>query len=460
MTKSTDRWEKKTFEQVCEDIDKSGPEEGESFNYIEISSIDNKQKIIKEVQQLTAEEASSRAKQRLKAGDVLISKVRPALNAVAIVPNQYDGAIGTSGFYVVRSNKLLPKFIYYFVQRQKFISDMSGMATGSSYPSVNLSKIREYEIPVPSIEEQKEIVTNIESPLTRIEAGQQGIAEAQDRLDSYRKSVFREGVEGSLTEKWRSENDVTLDNGESLESPTEIPDNIVRSVPDSWVWTTVGEVIDSIRNGVYKPKDEYSDDGIACLRMYNIKDGQIVWKDIERIKLTDEEREKYQLEPGDFLVNRVNSRELVGKAAPIPKGLEECVFEAMTMRLRLDDFINSNYLGYWFYIYRRRHFTTQIKQTVGQASISQDQVKSMPLPLPPKKEQDRIVEIIEHKLSILENVSDELVRTSTISNHLRKSILSMNFDNRPDDHNKEVPPQKEYSEGQVPLSKYTEVNND
>lgn len=75
--------------------------------------------------------------------------------------------------------------------------------------------------------------------------------------------------------------------------------------------TTLGEVTQSMKNGIYRPASSYSDDGTACLRMYNIDQGQIVWRDIKRMDLSEDEIAEYELLPGDLLVNRVNSRELV-----------------------------------------------------------------------------------------------------------------------------------------------------
>src|SRR5688572_6786541 len=92
------------------------------------------------------------------------------------------------------------------------------------------------------------------------------------------------------------------------------------AVPTGWTWTVLGNLIDSMKNGLYKPEEFYGT-GTPCLRMYNIQEGKIVWKDIRLLRLDIEEIEDYQLLPGDILVNRVNSRELVGKAAVIPEAL-------------------------------------------------------------------------------------------------------------------------------------------
>ncbi|MCK9325629.1 MAG: hypothetical protein M0P69_09040 [Bacteroidales bacterium] len=41
-------------------------------------------------------------------------------------------------------------------------------------------------------------------------------------------------------------------------------------VPEGWVWTRLGNLIYSMANGIYKPASFYAEDGIVCLRMYNI----------------------------------------------------------------------------------------------------------------------------------------------------------------------------------------------
>src|SRR5436190_1487825 len=79
-------------------------------------------------------------------------------------------------------------------------------------------------------------------------------------------------------------------------------------LPEGWVQAELGVFIDSMANGIYKPDSFYADDGVPCLRMYNIQDGCIVWYNLKRMTLTRGEIEQYRLLPGDILVNRVNSR--------------------------------------------------------------------------------------------------------------------------------------------------------
>jgi len=58
------------------------------------------------------------------------------------------------------------------------------------------------------------------------------------------------------------------------------------ALPKGWRWTTLGEVTESMKNGIYKPASAYADDGLACLRMHNIDEGKIVWRNAKRMRRT------------------------------------------------------------------------------------------------------------------------------------------------------------------------------
>jgi len=72
------------------------------FTYIDLSAVDQGTKKIVAPQSLLGEEAPSRARQLIKGGDVLVSTVRPNLNGVALVPEEYAGSVASTGFCVLR----------------------------------------------------------------------------------------------------------------------------------------------------------------------------------------------------------------------------------------------------------------------------------------------------------------------------------------------------------------------
>lgn len=202
-------------------------------------------------------------------------------------------------------------------------------------------------------------------------------------------------------------------------------------LPAQWAQVSIGDIAESMKNGVYKPAEAYSEDGIACLRMYNVEGGKIVWKDIKRMRLSKEDFEMYRLLPGDLLVNRVNSRELVGKAAMIPEGLEPCVFESKNIRLRLlTKLVEPKFVAFKLLLDGSRHFANNAQQVVGMASISQPQLAAFPLPLPPLAEQKRIVAKIEELFSELEAGEESLRVARRQLGVYRQSLLKQAFEGK------------------------------
>ena len=158
--------------------------------------------------------------------------------------------------------------------------------------------------------------------------------------------------------------------------------------------------------------------------MYNIDAGSIVWRDIKRMRVSAAEFEEYGLREGDLLVNRVNSRELVGKAAFIPASLEPSVFESKNIRVRLDaSKALPKFINYQLLAGSRRHFAGNAQQVVGMASISQKQLADFPIVLADLDEQRHIVAELEKQFSRLDEAVANLKRVKANLRRQRAAVL-------------------------------------
>ena len=115
-------WTWTSLYDISEEIFKISPREdpGMKFLYIDIASIDNK--ILKIISHKTysGENAPSRARQLVKTGDILFSTVRTYLKNIAIVSEEYDGQIASTGFCIIRSYVFSPRLGF-----QKFPSEIN-----------------------------------------------------------------------------------------------------------------------------------------------------------------------------------------------------------------------------------------------------------------------------------------------------------------------------------------------
>ena len=160
------------------------------IDYVDISAVDNTEKCIVNMQCISAKEAPSRAKQLLEVGDILVSTVRPNLNAVAMVEQQTDNLlVGSTDYYVLRCSDIVDKrYVFYFCQSPYFVDDMTSQATGASYPAVSSGIVKSSTIPHHPIEMQKQIADRLDKVSELITLRKEQIA----KLDQLVKSRFIE----------------------------------------------------------------------------------------------------------------------------------------------------------------------------------------------------------------------------------------------------------------------------
>lgn len=165
----------------------------ESFDYIDLSSIDKESKSISSVDRYLSNEAPSRARQIVKRGDVLVATVRPNLNGVALVTEEYDGMTASTGYCVLRpaKNKVTPEYLFQWVRTEVFINKMIDVAIGANYPAISDVKVKESILPIPPIDLQQRfasIVTSIENHKTR---RQTQLAELDTLFTSLQARAFK-----------------------------------------------------------------------------------------------------------------------------------------------------------------------------------------------------------------------------------------------------------------------------
>lgn len=157
-----------------------------------------------------------------------------------------------------------------------------------------------------------------------------------------------------------------------------------------WDVCSLGEVIESTRNGMYKPAEFYGD-GVSILKMFNIQHGEIDLRRVDLIRVDEQELEVYGLLPNDILMNRVNTPELVGKCAVIPEGIGKAVFESKNIRMRVQpkratpEYVAS-YLNSPF---GHGSLRNGVKHAIGMATINNTDLRALNILVPPLRLQQQ-----------------------------------------------------------------------
>lgn len=179
------------LDEVCvRKIETISSDENGLIDYFDIASVDNTKKKIISHQSLKVKEASSRAKQIVQLNDILVSTVRPNLNAIAMIDNKTKNKmVASTGFCVLRaSEKIEPRYLFYFVQSPTFINSMTAQATGASYPAVSNSIVKSSHIPLPDLPTQRRIADTLDKVSEGIEVCRRMMGE----LDLMVKAKFGE----------------------------------------------------------------------------------------------------------------------------------------------------------------------------------------------------------------------------------------------------------------------------
>jgi restriction endonuclease S subunit len=203
-------------------------------------------------------------------------------------------------------------------------------------------------------------------------------------------------------------------------------------LPEGWVWATVEQLTILSQNGTGRRRSELGTPTIV-LRLADIVDGEAIrFGDVRRIKLQEDEVEKYKLLKGDLLCIRVNgSPDLVGRVIHFTGSDEPITFCDHFIRFRLAFAELAQFLTMNFHTDRVRKYIDLNKvSSAGQNTVSQTTINAAILPLPPLAEQNRIVAEVERRLSVVAEVEAAVEANLARAARLRQAILREAFAGR------------------------------
>lgn len=245
-------WEYKTLGEVSNTVNNINWNKDEhSYLYIELTSVDRETSSIKGTTFVDKTNAPSRAKQIVKKGDVLFATTRPTLKRVAIIDDDFDNSICSTGFCVIRPQVdiVVPRLIFYLLKNEHFYKYIEPLQTGASYPAVtnNIVKLYKFAIPI-DISEQRRIVSYLDSSFDYIDKIKENASKALSEAKALFQSALAEAMEPK--EGWEEK---------------KLYDISIYSI-----------------GLTYKPND-VSEKGTIVLRSTNIQDDKLNFDDIVRV---------------------------------------------------------------------------------------------------------------------------------------------------------------------------------
>ena len=129
----------------------------------DVDAVNNKLYIIDNPKTLSAKDAPSRATRKLHKNDILFSMVRPYLRNIALVSQKYEGAIASTGFYIITpSIGYVSEYLFYLMLSSYVVDGLNMFMKGENSPSINNRHIEDFLYPLPPVVEQQRIVAQTE----------------------------------------------------------------------------------------------------------------------------------------------------------------------------------------------------------------------------------------------------------------------------------------------------------
>lgn len=197
------------------------------------------------------------------------------------------------------------------------------------------------------------------------------------------------------------------------------------SIPSHWVWQSLDEILtDGPQNGL-SPRKSESTDTPKAITLTATTSGTFDARQFKHVDVSISDAARYWLEPGDLLFQRGNTREYVGMAAVYDGPPKEFLFPDLIMRVKISPHMNIRFVHLWCIAPFARHFlssnATGAQETM--PKINQGILRSLPIPLPPLAEQQRIVAKVDALMALCDRLEAALHTADTTRARLLESLL-------------------------------------
>ncbi|MHA3694769.1 restriction endonuclease subunit S [Yersinia enterocolitica] len=145
--------------------------------------------------------------QRLKPieGDILYSR-EGTIGIACQIPKGVEICLGQRMVLIRAGDAVLSKYLTIVLNSNKILDIVNSKAMGSTAPRINVSDIKIFPIPLPSLLEQKEIIFRVEQILNYSNTVESMVKNSLTRINNLTQSILAKAFRGELTTQWRKEN--------------------------------------------------------------------------------------------------------------------------------------------------------------------------------------------------------------------------------------------------------------
>ena len=215
-----------------------------------------------------------------------------------------------------------------------------------------------------------------------------------------------------LLERIRAEKERLIKEGKIKRSKKSATDDEIEApfeIPESWEWTTIGEIASSILYGVSESAKESGN--YKLLRITDIQNNKVNWEKVPFTNYDENKVQPYLLQDGDILFARTGAT--VGKSYLVEGLLQPSIYASYLIRVQTSSVILPSYIKLFF---ESGYYWEQITLSsvgIGQPNVNGTTLAALSIPIPPYQEQQRISNEIKRWFAVidaLENNEGDLLK--------------------------------------------------
>jgi type I restriction enzyme S subunit len=201
-------------------------------------------------------------------------------------------------------------------------------------------------------------------------------------------------------------------------------------LPEGWAETTLDDLA-VVKGGITKGPKQRSEETarlVPYLRVANVQRGRLDLTEVSEIEASERAIEDLRLEPGDVLFNEGGDRDKLGRGWVWEGQLPLCIHQNHVFRARVrGDVIAPKFLSHYGNTLGQRYFFDEGKQSTNLASINLSKLSALPVLVPPRREQDRILEKLEAVQVRSRRAKEALDAVPALLEQFRRAVLASAF---------------------------------
>lgn len=338
------------------------------------------------ISQADYDEINKRSK--VNKGDILLPMIGTIGNPIII--NEEPTFAIKNVCLLKQSEKVLSSYLFYILLSDLSVRNLFNKSKGGTQKFISLGDIRNFQIPLPSLAEQKAIAAKLDKAQEVIRYTEEIIANYDTLTQSLFLDMFGDPVKNEK----------------------------------GWEKGVIRDLCEEVKYGTSAKADEVGQ--YPYLRMNNITyEGYMSYTNLKYINVSLNDFEKYSVTKGDILFNRTNSKELVGKTGLI-RDERVYIIAGYLIRVRVNSLANSYYL--WAFLnskWTKSTLQNMCKNIVGMANINAQELQNISIQIPPIALQNQFAERVVAIEAQKQQAQESLAKSQDLFN----SLLQESFKN-------------------------------